>query len=136
MAKQIVYLDMDGTIADLYGISDWLGKLRREEKNLFLSCNAFITEEDLFKIFPPELFDIRILSMTPKGASEEYCKRVVYEKNVWLDLFFPRITKRIYLKYGNNKNLKNSKNHILIDDNKIIRENFRGIAVEPFWIWG
>lgn len=134
MEKRIVYLDMDGTIADLYGIDGWLQKLEREKKNLFTSCKAMITEEELFKIFPEHKYEIHILSMTPKNATKEYCEQVIAEKNIWLDLFFPKITKRIYLKYGNNKNLKNSQKHILVDDNKIIRENFRGLAIEPFWV--
>ena len=28
-----IYLDMDGTIADLYGVEDWLKKLRAEDSS-------------------------------------------------------------------------------------------------------
>ena len=44
-------------------------------------------------------------------------------------------TKQIFIKYGNNKNLKNSANAILIDDNAVIRDNFRGIALNPANLW-
>ena len=77
-----------------------------------------------------------ILSMTPKGASLEYCERVKTEKDLWLSEHFPSLTKRIYKKYGHNKNLKNSANAILIDDNEIIRNNWRGVALNPAQLWG
>ena len=38
--------------------------------------------------------------------------------------------------YGNNKNLKNSVNAILIDDNETIRNTFKGIAFNPIDLWG
>lgn len=134
MKKKVVYLDMDGTIADLYNIENWLNSLEQEECGLFLKCENLITQERLFSIFPQEVYDIRILSMTPKDASEEYCKQVINEKNLWLDENFPLLQKRIYMKYGHNKNLKNSKNAILVDDNENIRNNFKGIAIIPFWV--
>lgn len=132
--KKIVYLDMDGTIADLYGITGWLESLINEVEGLFLNCKPFITERDLLEYFPKEEFELRICSMTPKNASKEYCEKVINEKNEWLNKYFPSITHRVYLEYGTNKNLKNCKNHILVDDNKTIRDNFKGLALEPLWL--
>lgn len=132
--KQIVYLDMDGTIADLYGMVDWLENLTNEVKGTFLNCKPFITEEELKSYFPSEYYELRICSMTPLNASQEYCQVVIEEKNAWLDKFFPSITYRIYLKYGTDKNLENSENHILIDDNDKIRENYKGLALFPMWL--
>ena len=135
MKKKInVYVDMDGTIANLYEVCNWLEKLRSEERDLFNNLNPMTTQERLLKIFPKKLYNVKILSMTPKNASEEYCEIVKQEKNAWLDKHFPQITERIYLKYGDNKNLKNSKNAILLDDNEIIRKNFKGLALNPIEI--
>ncbi len=132
--KKIVYLDMDGTIANLYGVKGWLEALRTEQEGLFINCEPLTTQEELLNFFPTEHYEIRICSMTPKEASDEYCKKVIEEKNAWLDKYFPIITTRIYMKYGHNKNLKNSKNHILVDDNEIIRNNYKGLALEPLWL--
>lgn len=134
MKKRIVYLDMDGTIANLYGQSEWLLKLRTEDTQVFEECEPLITEEELLAYFPTEKFEIRICSMTPKGATKEYCENVIEQKNNWLDKFFPTITKRYYLPYGNNKNYKNSKNCILVDDNETIRNNYKGLALYPMWL--
>lgn len=136
MKKIKVYLDLDGTIASLYTEKDWLKRLRNEEKGLFLNLKPMINQETLLEKFPKEKYEIVILSMTPKGASLEYCERVKTEKDLWLSEHFPSLTKRIYKKYGHNKNLKNSANAILIDDNEIIRNNWRGVALNPAQLWG
>ena len=136
MKKIKVYLDLDGTIASLYTEKDWLKRLHNEEEGLFLNLNPIINQETLLEKFPKEKYEIVILSMTPKDASLEYCERVKTEKDLWLSEHFPSLTKRIYKKYGHNKNLKNSANAILIDDNEIIRNNWRGVALNPAQLWG
>ena len=136
MTKTRVYLDMDGTIADLYGIENWLSRLHASDENIFLECKPMISENDLLKHFPEDKYTISILSMTPLGASEEYCANVTAQKNKWLDVHFPKLTKRIYKAYGHNKNLKNSANAILIDDSEPIRNSWEGIALNPVDLWG
>ena len=136
MKKIKVYLDLDGTIASLYTEKDWLNRLHNEEEGLFLNLKPIINQEILLEKFPKEKYEIVILSMTPKGASLEYCERVKTEKDLWLSEHFPSLTKRIYKKYGHNKNLKNSANAILIDDNEIIRNNWRVVALNPAQLWG
>lgn len=136
MEKKNVYLDMDGTIADLYGQENWLEMLIEEKEGAFINCEPLTTEKVLLSLFPKENYNIKILSMTPKNASKKYCEKVIEEKNLWLDKYFPNITERYYLPYGNNKNLKNSKNAILVDDNEIIRNNFKGLALDPMKLWG
>ena len=136
MKKIRVYLDLDGTIASLYTEKNWLKRLHNEEEGLFLNLKPIINQEALLEKFPKEKYEIVILSMTPKDASLEYCERVKTEKDLWLSKHFPSLTKRIYKKYGHNKNLKNSVNAILIDDNEIIRNNWKGIALNPAQLWG
>jgi len=135
MKKTNVYLDMDGTIADLYGQENWLEMLIEEKDGAFIDCKPMTTEKVLMNLFPKERYNVKILSMTPKNASKKYCEKVIEEKNAWLDRYFPNITERHYLPYGNNKNLKNSKNAILIDDNETIRKNFKGLALNPTELW-
>jgi 5'(3')-deoxyribonucleotidase len=127
---------MDGTIANLYGRKDWLKDLRQEKENVFDELEVITVEEVVLSLFPTDKYIINILSMTPKQASESYCKKVIEEKNKWLDKHFPNLNgKRIYRPYGHNKNLKNSKNAILIDDSQEIRRNWKGIALNPSELW-
>ena len=134
MKKQVVYLDMDGTIANLYGMNNWLESLENEVEGLFLNCEPLVSENKLKEFFPSEEYELRICSMTPLNATNEYCQVVIKEKNQWLDKYFPSITHRVYMEYGNHKNLKNSKNHILIDDNETIRNSYKGLALYPLWL--
>lgn len=132
--KQVVYLDMDGTIADLYGQADWLKGLREEKKGLFIGCKPLTTERVIRAYFPTDKYDVRICSMTPMDASDEYCKAVIAEKNAWLDEYFPSIKHRVFKKYGHNKNLRNCEHHILVDDSDKVRETFKGLALYPMWL--
>jgi 5'(3')-deoxyribonucleotidase len=134
--KKTVYLDLDGTIADLYNIENWLPRLKASDEKIFLECKPIITEAELLSHFPTDKYEIRVLSMTPLGATKEYCKNVEEQKNQWLDKFFPSLTKRIYRAYGHNKNLKNSENAILVDDSEPIRNSWRGTAINPAELWG
>lgn len=134
MKKINVYLDMDGTIADLYNEPNWLEDLMASNVRPFENAKPMTTEKVLREIFPADKYEIKILSMTPKNATKEYCEKVAETKNAWLDKYFPTITKRYYLPYGNNKNLKNSKNAILVDDNEEIRKNYKGQAFYPMWL--
>lgn len=127
---------MDGTIANLYEQKNWLERLRQEDTTIFLECEPLIKERELLKLFPPKYYEIVILSMTPLNCSKYYHNQVIEQKNQWLDKYFPLLKKRIYKKYGNNKNLKNSVNAILIDDNETIRNNFKGVAFSPNELWG
>ena len=95
MTKKInVYLDMDGTIADLYGQENWLEMLINEKDGAFINCEPLTTEKVLLSLFPTDKYNVKVLSMTPKNASKEYCEKVINEKNAWLDKYFPNITKR------------------------------------------
>lgn len=127
---------MDGTIANLYEQKNWLERLQKEDTTIFLECQPLILESELLRLFPPKYYEIIILSMTPYNCSKEYHNQVIEQKNQWLDIHFPLLKKRIYKKYGNNKNLKNSVNAILIDDNETIRNTFKGIAFNPIDLWG
>lgn len=131
-----IYLDMDGTIANLYEQKNWLERLQKEDTTIFLECQPLIEQKELLRLFPPQYYEIIILSMTPYNCSKEYHNQVIEQKNQWLDIHFPLLKKRIYKKYGNNKNLKNSVNAILIDDNETIRNTFKGIAFNPIDLWG
>lgn len=131
-----VYLDMDGTIADLYGIENWLPRLRNEDPEIFLECKPMITEEKLFQIFPENEYLIKILTMTPKDCTNEYHENVKEQKAKWLQKYFPKLSSQIYMRYGFNKNLKNSASAILVDDSEPIRESWKGTALNPAELWG
>lgn len=50
--KQKVYLDMDGTIYNLYGRENWLEKLLSGDESVFWGDFRLITENDLRFRYP------------------------------------------------------------------------------------
>lgn len=133
MKKQKVYLDLDGTVYDLYSIDGWLDHLRKENAKVFNMLGAVVTERELLKQYPLDKFDITVLTMLPKGASKKFAREVTKVKSEWLDEHFPSITNRIFMKYGNDKNIGQAVNSILIDDNEAIRRAWNGVPVKPKW---
>lgn len=132
--KQVVLLDLDGTIADLYGEENWLDRLHKEDSEIFKNCKPLITQETLESYYPRDKYEIRVCTMTPKNASASYHKNVIDQKNQWLNEYFPHLTKRIFLPYGNDKNIGKSENYILVDDSKEVRKTFKGLALYPQWL--
>ena len=130
-----VLLDMDGTIADLYGIENWLPRLRNSDENIFLECAPMVTQEVLFETFPQDKFEIKIKSMTPLGATVEYCENVIKQKTQWLKKYFPKIENMAFLEYGEDKKEKGSRTMYLVDDSEKIRTNFDGVALNPKNLW-
>lgn len=89
-----IYLDMDGTIANLYEQKNWLERLQKEDTTIFLECQPLISESELLRLFPPKYYEIIILSMTPYNCSKEYHNQVIEQKNQWLDIHFPLLKKK------------------------------------------
>ena len=92
-----IYLDMDGTIANLYEQKNWLERLQKEDTTIFLECQPLIEQKELLRLFPPKYYEIIILSMTPYNCSKEYHNQVIEQKNQWLDIHFPLLKKRVLL---------------------------------------
>lgn len=134
--KAIVF-DMDGTIADLYNVQDWLEQLEAEKtkpyidaKPIYNMCELNNTLDTLKKAG----WAIIVVSWSSKNATTEYTKRVKKAKKQWLDNYeFPY--DRIHVvKYGTVKHncCKYLNYGILIDDNKDVRNSWKkGKSIEP-----
>lgn len=138
--KHVLYLDMDGTIADLYSQENWLDKLKNEDKEIYYKAEVIISEQDLLKIYPLEDYDIRILTMLAGYSTKEYQKNVINQKQKWLEKYYPKIAKNInnqFVEYGNCKAKYAEKYSIILDDNETIRKNWQkkiGLAPIPEWL--
>jgi len=87
MAK-IICFDMDGTIADLYGVEDWLAKLRAEDASPYEDAAPLVDMDKLNEIcalLQKAGWEIQIITALSKGASPEYKKAIRAAKKAWLE---------------------------------------------------
>lgn len=136
MIKYLVF-DMDGTIADLYGVKNWLPMLRQENvkpyeiaKPLYDmdTLNALLTE---LKVFG---YRVVVTTWLAKDSSKAYSREVEKAKKEWLNKWgFPY--DRFYgVPYGTPKQevtRGKAEYQILFDDNDDVRASWDlGYAVD------
>jgi FMN phosphatase YigB (HAD superfamily) len=129
MNKTLVF-DMDGTIADLYGVDGWLEMLRNEDATPYRVARPLYDMRVLtamLTILQAKGWRVVVTTWLAKGSSKRYDALVREAKLEWLDeMNFPY--DEIHLvKYGTTK--ANCTRHhggfqILIDDNDKVRNGW------------
>lgn len=82
-----IYLDMDGTIADLYSVENWLPKLRAEDASPYIQAKPLVRLSALARrlnTLQRTGYTIGIISWGSKHATAEYDKAVEKAKRFWL----------------------------------------------------
>ena len=133
--KKEIWFDMDGTIANLYAVENWLNYLRDE--NVFPYAEAAVMLN--FSLFARLLnrlqaggWKIGIISWTAKSGSEEYNLAVELTKRAWLAKHLPSVEwdEIRVVRYGTNKYIECG-GGILFDDEEKNREAWKDTAYEP-----
>ena len=124
MIKSINF-DMDGTIADLYGVEGWLEDLLHESVRPYVEARPLVNLSRLARLLNKLIQDgysINVISWTSRGGSAEYNKKVEEVKIQWLETHLKSVkfTKIEILPYGTPKELFGE--GILFDDEKPNRE--------------
>ena len=135
--KMIVF-DMDGTIANLYGVDHWLDDLRAENPRPYYEAKPMWDMEALTKVLIALNIEIRVVTWLSKDSSEAYKEEVRKAKLEWLkEQGFP-FDKFHGVRYGATKAdsvrkyLAEDETAILIDDNAKIRNGWTlGETVDP-----
>lgn len=137
MAKMICF-DMDGTIADLYSVPNWLDKLRAEDSSPYGDAAPMWNMEELRKVLLlliSEGWEVRVISWLSKDSSESYKNEVRKAKLGWLEKYdFPY--RRCHLvAYGTTKAdcvRRWASPAILVDDNEKVRNGWHlGETIDP-----
>lgn len=132
-----VYFDMDGTIANLYGVNDWLNKLRSEDVSPYEEAMPLVNAikfQVLINRIKHKGYKVGVISWTSKGGKSKYNKQVAQAKRQWLEKTFPRIVfDEIHVvKYGTSKSsVAFNPKGILFDDDETVRKDWRGVAFTP-----
>ena len=102
------WFDMDGTIADLYGVDGWLADLIAEDTRPYEIAkgigNLAVIARYLNKVQKMG-HTIGIISWTSKGGTADYNKRVENAKRRWLARHLPSVRwdEIKVVEYGTNK---------------------------------
>ena len=129
MNKMLVF-DMDGTIADLYGVDNWLESLHAEDTRPYEVAEPLVNMELLngvLKALQACGWQIAVTTWLAKGATRKYDAAVREVKIAWLEKYNFPYDEIHLVKYGRTK--ADCTRHkggfqILIDDNEKIRNGW------------
>ena len=117
-----IFLDMDGTIANLYEVEEWLPRLRSYDARIYREarpmCDMRMLARRLNRIQKKGI-KIGIISWGSKDKSPEFLEAVKAEKLRWLRSHLKSVNfDEIHIvEYGTSKtNFRTSDNDILFDD--------------------
>ena len=77
--KKAIYFDMDGTIANLYGVKNWLPMLRASNPTPYRTAKVMVNMSQLARVLnrlQKQGYHIGIVSWLSKGGTDEYGKQV------------------------------------------------------------
>lgn len=132
-----IYFDMDGTIANLYGVKNWLSQLRAEDATPYAEATPLVDMSELqlyLSILQNRGYKIGVISWLAKNSSKSYDKIVRKTKKEWLRATLPEIQfDEIHIvKYGTRKDyVAKDKFGIIFDDDEEVRKNWRGLPINP-----
>ena len=129
-----IWFDMDGTIADLYGVENWLEMLIAHDEMPYAIAKPIVNLSVLARLMNKvqrEGFEICIVSALAKDSTAEYDERVRNAKIKWLanhlkSVHFDEIR---FVPYWYTKNDVNTGDDILFDDEERHLEKWTGTAV-------
>lgn len=132
-----IWFDMDGTIADLYGVEDWLPKLRAYDASPYAEAKPMLNMSILARYLNKlkEMgYGIGIISWCSKCSCSNYDHAVAVEKRLWLKKHLHSVSwDYVHITvYGMPKEMwMKETDDILFDDCEEIRNEWDGDAYEP-----
>ena len=133
MEKKI-FFDCDGTIADLYGKSDWLERLREFDPSPYRDARPLVNMSRLARLIHKAQrlgYTVGIISWLSRESNADYDEAVTAAKREWLRRHLPSVEwDEIHITaYGVPKHEIGC--GILFDDNDGIRSEWGEGAYEP-----
>lgn len=129
-----IFFDMDGTIADLYGVENWLNYLINSDPLPYKNAKPLLNLNSLARILnrlQRTGYHIGIISWLSKNSTESYDEAVTQAKKAWLNkhLASVRFDEIHIVSYGTPKEIfAHNKQDILFDDEEKNRLNWIGKA--------
>lgn len=129
MSKYLIF-DMDGTIVNLYNVSNWLTMLQEENPFPYEAAMPMYNTKELANIInklKAKKWQIIVVTWGAKNSSKSYNKKVAKAKKAWLHKYNFPYDKFYFQSYGTQKFKATKKfkgRQILIDDNWQVRKDW------------
>ena len=119
--NKAIYFDLDGTIADLYGVDGWLDDLIAENTRPYAEAKPLLNLSLLARYIHKAQkmgYIVGVISWLSKSGSPEYNKAVTEVKREWLKKHLPSVEwDEIHIvEYGTPKSTCRTCPGILFDD--------------------
>ena len=130
MTKVLVF-DMDGTIADLYGVKGWLEDLRAHNPRPYVKAKPLYDMDALNGILnalKEQGWTIAVTTWLAKDSTKAYDDEVRKAKLEWLEKYDFPYDEIHLVKYGTTKancTRKLGLGQILVDDNEKVRKGWK-----------
>lgn len=131
-----IFFDMDGTIADLYGVENWLDYLIASDALPYEIAKPLIRLNALARILnrlQKQGYKVGVISWLAKNSNTAYDEKVTKAKKEWLKKHLASVNfDEIHIvKYGTPKQtFAKTENDILFDDEEKNRNNWTGKAFD------
>ena len=129
-----IFFDMDGTIADLYGVEGWLEYILKGDEKPYKEAKTLLNMNSLARILnrlQKDGYQIEVISWLAKNSNKEYDEKVTKAKEKWLakHLKSVKFNKINIVSYGTAKEtFIHTNEDILFDDEERNRNNWTGKA--------
>lgn len=131
-----INFDMDGTIANFYGVENWLDYLKVEDTKPYEIAKPLFNFSAFARLLNKAKrngYEIAVISWTSKNGSAEYDKAVESAKREWLAKHLPSVKwdEITVVPYGTPKdNFRKSADDVLFDDEEPNRKAWNGKAYD------
>lgn len=116
-----IWFDMDGTLADLYGVENWLPKLRAFDPTPYAEAKPLVNMQALAHMIhnrQKKGYEFGVVSALSKDSNAEYDEAVMNAKREWLKKHMPTVEfdEIRFVPYTFKKNDVNGGDDVLFDD--------------------
>lgn len=130
-----IWFDMDGTLADFYGVEGWLEAIRAEDVMPYAQAKVLHNMAYMARLLhqvQANGHEVGIISWTARNSSEAYADAVTETKLAWLRKHLPSVTwdEIMIVGYGINKR-EITGGGILFDDEEPNRTGWGEGAYKP-----